>query len=374
MRIVHLIYDDLHNPWLAGGGAVRADEIYRRLAARHQVTLVSGAFPGSVPDAVRDGVRRLHLGPASSYASSRLRYCRQALASLSQLPWDVWVHEFSAFAPLWPTAAQRRRCVLFLYHFVGAHALVKHPAVGLVSWLAEALTLRAYPHILTIAPSVQREVQRRLRGRAVRVDCVFTGVEAAYFDLVPAELPYLLYLGRLDLHTKGIDLLVAAFARIAATHPGVSLKIAGRGTPRAAETIARLGATAGLGDRLQVLGPVSEDQKRDLLRHCLAVCMPSRYEGWGIVAVEAAAAAKPVLGSRIPGLSDAVRDGETGVLVPPGDVNALAAAMSILLSDRDQRQALGQAGRGWARRFDWGRLAVDQEQVLQSAAGVHASA
>ncbi len=370
MRIVHLIYDDLQNPWLAGGGAVRAEEIYRRLAARHQVTLVSGAFPGSAPDEVRDGVRRLHVGRAASYAGSRLRYCRQALASLNQLRWDVWVHEFSAFAPLWAPAALRRRGVLFLYHFVGAHALAKHPAVGLVSWVAEALTLRAYAHILTIAPSVQREVQRRLRGRAVRVDCVFTGVDAAYFDLVPAELPFLLYLGRLDLHTKGIDLLITAFARVAGDHPEVSLKIAGRGTPRAAGAIARLASSAGLGDRLQILGPVNEGQKRELLRHCLAVCMPSRYEGWGIVAVEAAAAAKPVLGTCIPGLSDAVRGGETGVLVPPGDVGALAAAMSTLLSDREQRRLLGHAGRAWARRFDWGRLAVDQEQVLQLAAGV----
>lgn len=369
MRIVHLIYDDLQNPWLAGGGAVRADEIYRRLTARHEVTLVTGSFPESDPAGTRAGVRLVRVGRGSSYARSRLQYCRGAVAALKGLAWDVWVHEFSAFAPLWPPAALRRRGVLFFYHFVGHHALRKHPLVGAVSWLAETLTLRAYPRIVTISPSVQEEVRRRLQGRKVEVDCVYTGVDPRYFSLVSQEEPYLLYLGRLDLHTKGLDLLVAAFARIAETHPGVILKIAGRGTPANREAVLRLAARVGVEHRIELVGGVDEEQKGELLRRCLFVCMPSRYEGWGIVAVEAAAAAKPVVGTSIAGLRDAVRDGETGVLVPSGDVPSLAEAMSALLTDPERRRRMGERGREWARRFDWDRIAVDQEQVLLRAAG-----
>jgi glycosyltransferase involved in cell wall biosynthesis len=370
MRIAHLIYDDLQNPWLAGGGAVRADEIYRRLAGRHEVTLVTGAFPGSQTAETRAGVDLVRVGRAATQVRSRLQYCRGAMAALKGLAWDVWVHEFSAFAPLWPSAALRRRGVLFFYHFVGHHALRKHPLVGLVSWLAETLTLRAYPRVLTISPSVQEEVRRRLGGRRVEVDCVFTGVDARYFSLVPQEEPYLLYFGRLDPHTKGLDVLIAAFARIAATHPGVTLKIAGRGTPASREAVLRLAARAGVGQQVELIGGVDEEQKGELLRRCLFVCMPSRYEGWGIVAVEAAAAAKPVLGTCIAGLRDAVRDGETGILVPSGDAPALAEAMSVLLADGERRRNMGGHGREWARRFDWDRIARDQEQVLLRAAGL----
>ena len=79
MKICHLIYDDVRNPWLGGGGAVRAREIYRRLAERHEITLISGSYPGSAPDEVIDGIRHLRVGAAHSYASSRLSYCRRAV-------------------------------------------------------------------------------------------------------------------------------------------------------------------------------------------------------------------------------------------------------------------------------------------------------
>ena len=110
------------------------------------------------------------------------------------------------------------------------------------------------------------------------------------------------------------------------------------------------------------------ERKGELLRRSLFVCAPSRYEGWGIAAVEASAAGKAVLGSRIDGLRDAVRDGETGVLVDPGSVDHLEQGMRRLLDDPPLRRSLGEQGRIWARRFDWDRVALDQEAVYLRAA------
>ena len=97
--------------------------------------------------------------------------------------------------------------------------------------------------------------------------------------------------------------------------------------------------------------------------HALFVCTPSRYEGWGIVAIEAAAAAKAVIGTDIPGLADAIRADETGLLVPSENPQALAIAMKRLLSDAFLRKRLGIAGRKWAARFTWDRTARAQEKV-----------
>ena len=83
----------------------------------------------------------------------------------------------------------------------------------------------------------------------------------------------------------------------------------------------------------------------------------------------AAAVGKAVLGTDISGLRDAVRDGETGLLVPAGDVVALAEGMRSLLADDERRQRLGNQGREWARCFDWNRLAKDQEGVYLRALG-----
>ena len=82
-----------------------------------------------------------------------------------------------------------------------------------------------------------------------------------------------------------------------------------------------------------------------------------------MVAVEAAAVGKAVLGTDISGLRDAVRDGETGLLVPAEDIAALAEGMRSLLADDQWRRRLGDQGRAWARNFDWNRLAKEQEGV-----------
>ena len=71
MKICHLMYDDIANPWLGGGGAVRAMELYRRLSSRHEITVVSGLFPGAEPETERHGLRLLRVGSARSYALSR---------------------------------------------------------------------------------------------------------------------------------------------------------------------------------------------------------------------------------------------------------------------------------------------------------------
>lgn len=372
MRICHLIYDDLGNPWLGGGGALRAREIYRRLAARHQITLVSGRFPGAPREEKVDGLHILRVGSDAGYGRSRLGYMARAVAALRRQAWDVWVNEFSAFAPLRVPRDLRRRGVLYFYHFVGAHALRKHLLTGGAAWVAEAWALRRYRRLVTISPSVSAEVERRLSGRGVTVDCVHTGVDASYFALEPAEAGYILYFGRTDVHTKGMDLLIAAFARLAVEYPSLRLCVAGRGAPRERRLLQGLIASSGVADRIDVLGDVSEEEKGELLRRCRFLCMPSRYEGWGIAAVEAQAAGRPVLGTRIPGLTDAVRHGETGLLVEPGRAEAVHAGMVEMLADASRRQEMGRAGRRWARRFDWDQIARDQEAVLARAADENA--
>ncbi|NKB69939.1 MAG: glycosyltransferase [Candidatus Latescibacteria bacterium] len=374
MKICHLGYDDLDNPWLGGGGAIRAREIYRRLAPRHEITLVTGGYPGAAREEWVDGLRIVRLGgcadaeTAQGYARSRLSYCRWAPAYLQRADWDVWVHEFSAYVPLWIPRARRRRGILLFQHFMGHHALAKHKLVGAVAWAAEKWTLRAYPRIITVSPSVEQLVRAQLGKRPVQVDCVYNGVEADYFDLRSEEDDYVLYFGRTDVHTKGMDVLIEAFARLAADYPSLQLKIAGRsGNARQNQLLAELIDRHDLRRRVEVVGTVADKDKRELLRRALFLCLPSRYEGWCIVAIEAGAAGKAVVGTRISGLQDAIRHGETGLLVESGRPEQVAEAMRQLLDAADQRRCLGEQGRAWARRFDWDRIAEDHEEICLRA-------
>lgn len=364
MRILHTIYDDPWNPWLGGGGALRTFQISRCLADHHEITILTGTYEGAVDEEERAGVRFLRVGTPSSYALSRLSFSVAAAVHVAKADYDLWVYGFSAFAPLYATAPRRQSALLEFFHLMGDHAVEKHPLIGRTTSRIESATLRAYPNVLTISPSV-RDAVAAIRG-SDGLHIVYTGIDASSFVDPLDEEDYILFFGRLDPYTKGLDLLLQAFARL--DRKDIRLRIAGRGSRDSQSELEGLARKLGIASHVEFLGPVSDEQRTDLYRHALFFCTPSRYEGWCMAAVEAAAAGKAVLGTRIPGLQDAVRDGETGILVPPDDVPALSEAMKHLLANADDRSRLGLAGRRWAENFTWEKIAADQERLYHSVA------
>ena len=121
----------------------------------------------------------------------------------------------------------------------------------------------------------------------------------------------------------------------------------------------------GLGDRVRLLGYRDGEEKLDLLRRTRVLVYTSPKEGWGLSVIEANAMGIPAVASDAPGLRESVRDGETGFLVPHGDVPALAGRLSELLSDAATWGRMGQAGIRWAAEFNWDRMAEETEELLQ---------
>ena len=108
----------------------------------------------------------------------------------------------------------------------------------------------------------------------------------------------------------------------------------------------------------------------DLLRRAWVVASASVKEGWGLTMLEGNACGTPAVATRVPGLVDAVRDGETGLLVPYGDQPALARALTRVLSDSVLRSRLALGGLAFAGTFTWDRtadeaLALAQQVVAQ---------
>jgi glycosyltransferase involved in cell wall biosynthesis len=113
-----------------------------------------------------------------------------------------------------------------------------------------------------------------------------------------------------------------------------------------------------LQDRVCLLGRVPHDEMPALLRSADAVVCSPWYEPFGIVPLEAMACGKPVVATAVGGMQDTVVDGVTGRLVPPRDPKALAAALSDLLADDDQRAAYGRAARGRVEtHYTWTSIA-----------------
>jgi glycosyltransferase involved in cell wall biosynthesis len=152
--------------------------------------------------------------------------------------------------------------------------------------------------------------------------------------------PRLLCIGRL-IPIKGHLVLLRALAQARGRVPGVTLDLAGRGPLEPA--LKEYARELGLEDAVRFLGFVSPVQQA--VEDAAIVVVPSLGEGFGMVALEAMERARPVIASAVGGLPEIVVDGETGLVVPSGDADALAEAVVALAGDLDRSAAMGEAGR-----------------------------
>lgn len=174
--------------------------------------------------------------------------------------------------------------------------------------------------------------------------------------------PWLLTVARVEWH-KGIDTVIKALPAIRAAHPGARYAVAGVG-PRLPQ-LERLARETGVADAVRFLGSVADADLPALYNAADLYVGASRrhdllVEGFGISLVEASASGLAVVGGRSGGVPDAVRDGETGILVDPEQPAAVAAGVNRLLADDALRKKLGAGGRTAVERYyNWDRVAKD---------------
>ena len=193
--------------------------------------------------------------------------------------------------------------------------------------------------------------------------------EAKEFVGVPPCDRMLLYVGRVE-PLKGIDTLIEAIASILQQgifkEGSMCLAIIG-GDPDASEEkmtaemlrLKELCDRYGLGDMVTFLGKRDQDTLPYYYSAAEAVVMPSQYESFGMVALEAMACGTPVVASEVGGLAFLVRDGETGYTVPASDPEALAAKLKDIIIDKDLRHRMGEQAAEFAQGYDW-HLIADQ--------------
>ena len=168
----------------------------------------------------------------------------------------------------------------------------------------------------------------------------------------------LLFVGRIE-PLKGVDILLGAAAQLETESDCFVLVVGGDSSARAGEVahLRDLASELGIGERVSFLGAV-DHERLPLFYSAADVCVvPSFYESFGLVALEAMACGTPVVASRVGGLAGTVRDGETGFLIPWRCPEPFAERLELLLGNEELRHAFGQSAREAVERFRWGNVA-----------------
>ena len=187
-----------------------------------------------------------------------------------------------------------------------------------------------------------------------------------------SENKEIIFVGRL-VTRKGVKYLIEAFHKVCRSIPH-DLVIVGNGPERG--RLEELATNLGLTDRVRFTGTISDDALNQYYASCSFLVLPAVFdekgdtEGLGVVLLEAMSCGKPVIASEVGGITDIVVDGENGLLVPPGDPNALAVAIRKLAKDRKLRRELGRFGRKTVdEKFNWDRIVGDLIKLYNSRNG-----
>ena len=240
-----------------------------------------------------------------------------------------------------------------------SHALTRRRKASLWRWYGflgmQMKVAQQVPRILTVSESSKRDIVAQMGVRPSQLAVVAVGVDHTLFRPLPDRVKKpgrIMTTASADVPLKGLVPLLEALAKLRTEHDA-DLLIVGKPRPqsRVGETIERLG----LSDAVQFVSGISDQRLVELYAEASLAVVPSLYEGFSLPAVEAMASGVPVVATTGGALPEVVgTDGETGLLVPPGDPGALATAMGRVLGDGALADRLSIAGRRRVlERFTW---------------------
>ncbi len=385
-------------PVVVGGLGRHVHALARRLAAAgHEVLVLSRQPAGTdavshpTEDVVADGVRVLRVAEDPAH----LRFEHDLVA------WTLAMGHSMVRACL-PRLQAWRPEVVHAHDWLVAHPaitlaeLVEVPLVATLhateagrhgGWLTAELSRQVHSvewwlahradALITCSQAMRREVAGLFDLDNEAITMLPNGIEPRRWRVPASELatararyarpdePLLLYLGRLE-YEKGVHDLIAAMPRIRRRHPGTRLVVAGTGT--GGDFLAQQAGTYRVRRSVRLVGHLPAQELAALMSTVDAVVLPSRYEPFGIVALEAAAAGAPLLTSTAGGLAELVRDGVTGLSFTPADVPGIAAAVSAVLADPAAARARANTARArLGTDFDWNRIAARTAEVYAAA-------
>lgn len=359
MRRVHLVaWRDREDPE-GGGSEEHAAQLARHWAAAGlDVTLHTGRVSGLGDASERDGYSVRRGGGHLSVFPRTILWEWSGQAGPRDGLLDIF-HGVPFFSPLWARGPR----VGFVHHVhLGTWRHRMPPGMAQVGYLQERVAVPlVYRRATLVTPSqaTRQEIIEKLGMRHADIRVAPNGVDERFRPGgTRSSRPLVLAVGRLVPH-KGFDVALRAIAGCRPSRPDLRCVVVGDGPAR--PDLERLAHELGMDDWIEFRGRVDDDELVAAYQEAWVVANASLQEGWGLTLTEAGACGTPAVATRIPGHTEAVADGTSGLLVD-GEAE-MTAALGLVLDDPERRAALSEGARRHAAQFTW---AASAETVLQA--------
>lgn len=354
LRILIFNWRDTKHKW-AGGAEVYIHELAKRWVRKgNSVTIFCGNGTKGPKNEQIDGIQVFrHGGFYTVYAWAFLYYIFKFRGK-----YDVIIDSENGIPFFTPLFAKEKKFLLIHHvHQEVFRTKLKFPLVQIGKFLEGKAMPFVYRNtrMVTVSNSSKEDMQKIGLGKKYPIEIVHPGVDLTKFKPAKKTInPSILYLGRLQPY-KSLETAIYAVQKVVKSIPSVTFTIAGEGESRI--DLEKLVDKLNLQSTIKFLGRVSEETKPQLLAQSWVMVQPSRFEGWGITAIEANASGTPVVASNVPGLRDSVKNPHSGFLVPWGDAEKFAGKIELIIMDRQVRQELELGSSEWAKQFSWEKSA-----------------
>jgi glycosyltransferase involved in cell wall biosynthesis len=369
-KILVINWRDIKNPNV-GGAEVNFQEIFKRLVQRgHEVTLLCSRHDKSFSEEEWiDGIRHIRRGNRNTFNFTvPVVYKRE----LSRAPFDIVMDDINKI-PFYTPRYVRHPLFAMVHHLHGSSIYGDtFLLAGMYVHLTEKLIPLFYRGVPFIAVSESTKSELvRMGLKAEDIDIVHNGVDHDTYkpdESLRSSTPLVACVTRLKKY-KGTHLLLQAMPIIKKEIPDVKLVVTGRGDYE--PKLLKLAQRLRLNEYVEFTGFIPKEKKAELCRRARVLVNPSAKEGWGLSVIEANACGTPVAAADVPGLRDSVIDGETGLLYPHSDINALARAVIKLLKDEKLRARMGKRSLEWSKEFTWQSASEKVEAVIERVLEKH---
>lgn len=354
LNIAIMDMDSLKNPFWGAGQARATREVGKRLAKKHNVIVYCSKYP-RYKDYVEDGINYKHIGIESKSSKiTNLAYILSLPFAVSKIKADIIIEEFNAPFSVNISPLLTKIPIIAIPTIFSADKFARKYHIPFD--LVERFGIKFYKYFLPYSNTDSSKI-KKLNPKAI-YKIIPVGVGEEYFKIKHHKPEYILFLGRFDIHQKGIDLLLQSYAKVA-KKINYPLILAGHGSDE--NKIREIIKNLNIKDNVKIVGPAYGKTKFDLISKAVFVAFPSRFDELSLWAMEALASGMPIIAFNVP--ESNWMNGEESLKARPFDTDEYSKLL-VKATKPKLNNKMRIETRKLAKKYKWNKVVQDFENFF----------